>query len=155
MDSLSHVFDWNSKVTRQLLEGFAEGFFSKRFEGANSAHWLIGHLAVSRREICDFLNIETDPIGWREPFDMGSSPEVPDDCPPPVELLDDFLAIGQRICAKIQSMSADDCERPMRLIVGNEERTVLHNLHFMYWHESYHVGQIGMIRRMLGLERMA
>jgi hypothetical protein len=69
--------------------------------------------------------------------------------------MDDFLQTGKKICSKIEEMSPDDFEKPMKLIVGNEECTVLHNLQFMYWHESYHAGQIGMIRSMAGLERMA
>ena len=155
MESLSYAFDWNSEATQGSLEGFDKTILTKRLEGANSAYWLTGHLAVSRRMICDILNIEVDPIDWREPFDMGSSPEVPSTCPSQPDLLEDFLSTGRRISAKIQTMSSDEFEKPMRLIVGNEERTVLHNLHFMYWHESYHVGQIAMIRRMLGLERLA
>jgi uncharacterized damage-inducible protein DinB len=155
MNIMHEAYEWNTSIAKSTVKELAEESLKKRFEGSNSIHWLVGHLALCRRMICGFIDLDLDEVEWKAQFDMGSSPELPDDCPSPGALLEDYTSIGEKMCARLKEMTPDEFEKLMKFIVSEEERTVMHNLQFMYWHESYHIGQIAMVARILGCERMA
>ena len=133
MEALSYAFEWNSSVVDGLFSKIEENNFEKRFNNSNSIHWIIGHLAASRRMICGLVGVSVDEVEWKKYFDIGSSPDLPEDCPAPIGLRDDFQSIGTEMCTAIKSMSADDLNKPIKSIISDEKVPLVNNLQFLYY----------------------
>ncbi len=114
--------------------------------GGNSLNWVLGHIAASRNDIHALLGMDPACGGeMAEIYRRGSSGETGGagarSLPEIVELLD---RSGQAIKKRLSEMSAADFDRPI------ERGTVGDALAFLQFHESYHAGQVGLLRRLLG-----
>jgi uncharacterized damage-inducible protein DinB len=123
--------------------------------GGNCLNWVLGHL-VDARNGC-LLMLEREPVIDKAAagrYGRGSAPVTgPDDAVPPAELLAAFNAAQEPIVAGIAALSAEALAAPAPFSPGNDpEETVGSLLAGLVFHESYHAGQLGVIRRTLGLE---
>lgn len=121
--------------------------------------WQVGHLAVAQYGLMLFrqrgraeVDLEIMP-GWlRKRFGKGSNPlELQEDVPTPQVLLGALDRVHQQSLNEIASFSAEHFLETVDMpfaVFPNKLGTLL----FCPIHESIHIGQIGLIRRMLGLE---
>lgn len=123
-----------------------------------SIAWQVGHLAVSQYGLLMFRqrgrepgDLELVPGRFRKRYARGSLPSAgPDDQPSAEELLDRLQQIhGQSL---IELRAAD----PSRLLEAVEMPYAVYPnklgaVLFCPLHEQIHAGQIGMLRRLLGL----
>lgn len=140
-----------------------EGLFLKAMEGLNleelhrragpdssSMIWVAGHLVASRWLMLKLLGSEPEMPDWGELFARGSRVRAPSECPDPEEIRSrwqDFsgLLTDALVRAPEELLSAESTRRfPV------PDRSVRGGLAFLVWHEAYHVGQMGFIRKMLG-----
>jgi hypothetical protein len=63
-----------------------------------------------------------------------------------------FSALNETVCAALAS-SGNRLEAPMP--GPHDEKTILDTVLFLTWHEAYHIGAIGAIRRDLGRKAIA
>lgn len=107
-------------------------------EQGNTINWMIGHILAYRSRLLESLGAEP----------LWDSPEVrryagedggrwTDDRALPLERLRADLATSQ--------------ERLSARLFPPLEGSVANDLPFFHFHEAYHVGQIGLVRRCLGL----
>lgn len=119
--------------------------------GGNTAHWLLGHLVTERRYILRELGEQVPHADWEDGFDIGATPGPPADYPSPEEL---FVAYGEsdeRLSARLHGLTPEECARDWgEKAMPDGERSVLGALCFMQFHESYHMGQLGLLRRIVG-----
>ena len=59
------------------------------------------------------------------------------------------------IVVQLRFLSDEDLAAPASHWATMEDSTLAHNLTFFYWHEGMHLGQIGLIRSMVGLPPVA
>ncbi len=116
----------------------------RRPEGApRTVHEIVGHLVYWQAVTLDWID-------GKEP-EMPSDPEVPWPAGPVPESLEAWEAQVERFAEGIQHArritAEGDLEAPM---AGMEEATVLGTLQVMASHNSYHLGQIVLLRRLLG-----
>ena len=117
--------------------------------GANCANWILGHLIASRSTVLTLLGQE--PV-WNEaqgkPFDDHAAWPDPAAVAVPWEsLLADFETSQERIRAGLATVTA---ERLAGLHTAESKRPRGMQLHFLQFHEAYHIGQIGLLRRIVG-----
>ena len=149
---LAKRYFFNSGVIAQLVDGFSAGDWARppAGEGGNTAHWILGHLAAARRSLVRKLGEDLPEESWESVFDLGSKPESTDGYPAPPALLEDLNESGKLLTTRLEGMSQEDGAQEWGTSFPDGGTTLADGAHFLHFHESYHVGQLGLLRRMCG-----
>ena len=128
-DALIMNFRNNHWVLTKHAEGMShEDSVARARAGGNSFNWVLGHIVASRNDI--FALFGQPPV-WNEaeaaPYVRGSHELDP--------------SAARPIAAIVAELAAAHGDSPM----GKQ-------LAFLQFHETYHVGQTGLLRRLAGKE---
>lgn len=118
---------------------------------ANTMNWVLGHVLNGRNTILKQLH---EPPALDETlvnrYKRDSEPVTSETEAVPLETLLAAIADSQdRIVAALTQMTEAELD-----IIYNEERqsTVGDWLEFQHWHETYHVGQLEILRQLAGTD---
>jgi uncharacterized damage-inducible protein DinB len=117
-------------------------------EGVASPAWILGHLVKTRRGILKLLGAPQpeDPVwdayGRHTEGDQGGLAYS--------ALVEAFKATDAPFKAAIQAI--DDWDRPTPNPATKTDQPLEQVMAFLFSHESYHLGQLGLIRKLLGLK---
>lgn len=117
-------------------------------EKVSSAAWIMGHLIYSRRGLIARLGgtLADEPI-WKEHYARGGSGEI---CHLGFkDLCQAFTATDEGIKAACQGVQ--DWDQPTPNPFSGAEQPLEQLAAFLYMHECYHLGQIGLMRKLYGL----
>jgi hypothetical protein len=123
----------------------------------NCLNWIAGHILASRASILEMLG-EKPFLSEQEekPYRRGSGPLKPgDECVEFDKLRAGLMQAGGIIVSKLKSLDDDFVEAeidPKEVPIPTEEPTRNGLLTFLLYHEAYHVGQLGIGRRLLAKE---
>jgi uncharacterized damage-inducible protein DinB len=129
--------------------GLSDELAAKRpAEGVASAAWILGHLVKTRRGILKLLGhpLPEDPV-W-EPY--GRHGDGVSGTLAFHELVEAFKATDGPLKEAIRAV--EDWDRPTLNPGIKVEQPLEQVLAFLFSHENYHLGQLGVLRRLLGLE---
>lgn len=143
------AFGSNVRLLELNAAGLTEELAAKRpASGVASAAWIVGHLVATRRRILKMLggHPEEDPA-WEQHYARGG-PGSPAHLGL-TALMDAFRASDQALKAAFLELS--DWDRPTLNPAVGAEQPLEQVLAFLYMHESYHLGQIGIVRKLHGL----
>lgn len=121
--------------------------------GGNCLNWVAGHLVASRNTILGILGQEKV---WgeteEERYARGSEPITSsEDALSFAKIRTDFDTAQRRIVAGLQSISPEALKAPAPFsIVGDPDEKIASLLAGLIFHDAYHVGQTGVLRRILG-----
>jgi uncharacterized damage-inducible protein DinB len=147
VDQLKKLFEINQYAFGVNVEGVThEESLLQPGGGANCLNWVAGHVVANRNHILELLGEE--PI-WDQPayeeYKRGSKPIASTAKARPFEsILADFGRSQERIRAGLARLKDEDLAAPR----GKE--TLGGSLHFLHFHESYHIGQTALLRRLAG-----
>jgi len=149
-DALALQLGYTHFVIRKNLEGTTQEESLWRPErGGNSVNWVLGHILIHRNKIHQLIGL--DPV-WAElddgPYRRGSNPLDPAD--PGVKTLEAMSAALDRSQEQVQGALAELSDE--RLGETRGENTVGELLYGLSFHEAYHAGQTGVLRRVAGKE---
>jgi uncharacterized damage-inducible protein DinB len=138
---LAGVFGTNDYLLNRALAGFDEGRVGRRLgETANSVSWIVGHIAYWKQEILTLLGgPEVWPLPGRAGYRGVTRDALASDETPWVELVRLVAALQGEITPRLAGASLGDA-------------ALRKSLWELASHEGYHVGQIGIARRLLGME---
>jgi uncharacterized damage-inducible protein DinB len=153
-EALAKLYSYNHFVVNKNTEGVSqeESLHQPRPAG-NCLNWVVGHLVAHRNII---LGLVGEPPVWNEeeaaPYARGSAPLAdPARAHPLPQLLADFNHSQERLLKRLGQMSESDLAAP----VGEKaeaDKTLGSQLAFFQFHEAYHAGQLGILRRLAGKE---
>lgn len=149
VDALRKLFDINHKALGMNVNGLThEESLIQPPGGGNCLNWVAGHIVATRNFVLGLVGEE--PI-WGEadaaPYKRGSAPIRDGRVAAPFErIMADFSRSQERIRAGLARLTDADLAREQ----GKE--TLADSLHFLQFHEAYHVGQAGLLRRIAGKE---
>jgi hypothetical protein len=130
---------------RQQVQGISHNASVQQppFDG-NTINWILGHLVVSR---CNFLMLLGVPSIWRmaqcRRFMPGSPPVTGDaDSVPLASLLADYDRTQEQLLEALARLTAGDLEQM------KGDQTLAETLVFYQAHESYHAGQLELLRQL-------
>ena len=130
-----------------------DGFKSPQ-GGGNCANWVIGHLVKTRN---DYLvsRLGQEPIFPLERFDRYGQGQLPlanpEEALPLDELKANFFTLQEPLIAALKCATAEVLDTPVPdSPTGNPNETVGSLAVTNAFHEAYHLGQVGLIRRTLG-----
>jgi hypothetical protein len=137
-------------VLERNLEGLShEESLEQPASGGNCLNWVLGHILATRTHVHRLLGDE--PV-WSDAeakrYERGSSPIVeagPGVLPLP-RLVDDLRTSSTRLRDALERVSDDDLAKRS----GEGAQPVGDQLIALHFHEAYHAGQIGLLRRLVG-----
>jgi len=115
----------------------------------NCLNWVLGHIVENRDHILGLLDEQPLMGPFGTPYKRGSEPltEASDGVLRVDELLSWLDHAQERIAAAIAQM--DDLAWAREITVGNNRKTTVgQRVFFLYFHESYHVGQTELLRQL-------
>lgn len=148
---LIEAFARNVHVIQAQAAGVTheESMIPLPFQG-NRMNWVVGHIAVNRDNILDLLG-EGPVLGAEGALYSRGSEELREDTPGvlPLEELLARLEQGQQLlAAALGRLSEEDLARPITR--GERTASLAQRIFFLYFHETYHVGQTELLRQLAG-----
>jgi len=134
----------------RLVADFTEADWAVRSAAGTDPRWLVGHIATYRNRVVGLMGLPTPVAPWEAGFAKGTKPE---DLPADLDMqpvLASFHAADAAIAGAWEALTAEDLGKPFGRTLPNGSDTVGGALAFFVWHEAYHLGQLGMMRRLAG-----
>lgn len=149
---LAGQFLFSHALLGMVTSNFGPGDWAWKHEkGGNSAHWLLGHVTTTRRGILRRIGVPVAEAPWETQFTMGGKPGNNAEYPSPETLVADFQQSGRLLSDKLGAMTAEEADAPWANAMPDGSKTLGGALRFFHFHETYHLGQVGLIRRQRGL----
>jgi uncharacterized damage-inducible protein DinB len=123
-------------------------------EHSNPMVWMAGHLAQSRVRLARLLGVERQ-MPWPSLFLRGSPPPESGSYPALAEIRREWETAGAALRSRLQSMTDEELYGELQMKIPSTDGTLEGAIVFALFHEGYHVGQMGYVRRTLGKERIA
>ena len=117
-----------------------------------SIAWTIGHLCHYKIKILGLLG-HTRENPFTAQFEHRAATDG-SDYPSLSTLADSYSTLNEDVCAALAS-SGDRLQAPVVGAGPHDEKSVLDTVLFLTWHEAYHIGAIGAIRRDQGRKAIA
>lgn len=150
---ITGMFGLNTDALEHTLKGITdENAFNRPAETCTPAHFVFGHIITYRIDLANLLGIPAEnPLG--KMFAYKSAPGEPSEYPPLSELKNAWDAITAKIETRLKEINEAELDAEAPFEVAPLSKTVGGCAGFMIFHEAYHIGQIGYLRRFYGLER--
>ena len=155
-DTLAIQFRYTQWVVNANLKDVdGDQYFRAPDPAGNCLNWVLGHM-VSARNGC-LAMLGQDPVIAPETIDRyqrGSAPVAgPDGAVPPTELLDAFNRAQNPLLAGLSALTDEALAAPAPFSPNDDDdETAGSLLAGLLFHEAYHAGQLGVIRRTLGID---
>jgi hypothetical protein len=148
--SLAEVYRFNNGMLNTTVEGFTpEDWTHRPGEGISDARWILGHVIYERRILLRALGRQIPEEAWEKMFRMGTKPEDVVDPPATEDMVSDFLQAGEQLFERLSSLTEAEAEAEWaEFPQGSSSKSA--GAHFLFLHECYHLGQLGLIRRLRG-----
>lgn len=137
-----NVFKFNHRTLNRNIEGIThEDSVISPVNGAACINWVIGHIVLCRDEIHQLIGLPGFcDKSYNDQYDQGTDGNHPDNPIP----LNDMLKLYE----DSQMILNNEIEK----LDLSDDLKKLERLTFYAFHEGYHMGQIGILRRIIGKE---
>jgi uncharacterized damage-inducible protein DinB len=153
--TLAHTLTLNTRLLQNCLAGVDDTLALRRLTAdTNSMTFLVAHLIDARHFLADLLGVPL-PNPLAAIVEYGKSQDDIGELPPVADLLAMWQRIGAHLDAALPSITSErlDVESGPRFPIA--DRTLLGSVAFLVQHDSYHLGQLSLLRRALGLPAMS
>ncbi len=155
-ETLAIQFRYTFNVVNATLEGIPEDdYFFAPDPGGNCLNWVLGHIVSSRNGMLAMLGREPVIDRDLEKRYRRGTPALTDregslDSP---TLLEAFRRSQDVIISGLASLTPEALTEPAPFSPSNNPEETLGSLFAgLSFHESYHVGQLGILRRLTGAD---
>ena len=146
---LIQSFNYDHFVIEQNLLGVGQAESLKGPPaGGNCVNWVLGHIVASRNRIHALVGLEPAIAADRAArYARGSEPITDPARATSIEtVLDDLGRSQKHLLKRLERIAAAELAKEA------DGSTVFLQLHALQFHEAYHAGQLGILRRFLGTE---
>ena len=152
--TLSYQFALTSHVLERNIGDLThEESLTSPHQGGNCLNWVLGHITRARNSALGMLT-HTRPFPMEDfnPYDdRGGVPFNRQNALPMAELMSRFRAMQEPLVKAIGALTPEALAKPAPFSpTGNPNETIGSLLVAFVFHESYHVGQTGLLRRVAG-----
>jgi uncharacterized damage-inducible protein DinB len=152
--TVAQLYGVSGALYERALEGVSPEDLRRRpGEGTNPLLWIAGHLASVRISVCGMLGAPRE-VPWGKTFFRGSVVD-PDALPGIDGIRQEWRAVTEVLTRRLDEVTADVLEAASPKKFPIPDPTVRGAVAFLAWHEAYHVGQMSLLRRWLGLSGLA
>ena len=149
-ESLIRSFKFTYGIIKKQTDGLthADSLLQLPFRG-NCLNWVLGHIVEERNRVLKVL--DELPI-WDETkiarYERGAEPITSEKQALPLgQLLSDLDQTQKRITAALEIPPERWAEN---VNTGRNETTIGEYVAFLHWHETYHTGQLELLRQLAG-----
>lgn len=149
-EQLANTFHSNLWLIEQLTEGLSneDSLWQPSYPG-NCINWILGHLTRNRNYALRLLGAPVLPEAERlSRYQTGSDPILDiEEAIPLATILENLAAAQARLESHLNEASPETLEKIIDTPRG--ERPLWRELRGLGWHETYHVGQLELLREMI------
>jgi len=155
LQPLAHTLELNTRLVLNCLAGVDDPAARRRITpDTNSMAFLLAHLADARHFLADALGAPL-PNPLADQLKYGKSEDEVGPLPELSRLVDAWQEISSHLVTALPDVSAERLDTPSATRFPIGDPTTLGTVAFLVQHESYHLGQLGLLRRALGLPAMS
>jgi hypothetical protein len=151
--TLSHAFAQNLRIIEMQTDGLSheDSLLQLPFRG-NCLNWVLGHMVAGRNSALVLLD---EPSLWSAAdmsrYQTGSEAITRNEQALPLErLLADLSEAQRRIETALATASVDELAGPISF--RGQEVPLAQALDGLHWHETYHLGQLELLRQLAGTD---
>lgn len=144
---VAHLYRFHARLLERLAAGMAEADWRSRF-GGNPALWILAHLIMSKRGLLRALGAAPAKEAWEALAGRGGSGDA--ELPAAALLLPAWHADNADLATRLEGLSAAAAGAPSPRTLPDGSTTVGGMARFLQFHEAYHLGQLGLLRRQCG-----
>lgn len=154
LEGLLKLLELNTKLFRSCLEGMSDEVARKPpNRETNSVAYLACHVVDARDYMAQLLGIPRT-TQLRDTLQTYAAVVADQHEPPLSEILEAWTAVTPRLKERIQHLHAEALDAPANESFPIDDRTLLGALVFLLHHESYHIGQLALVRKYHGIGSM-
>lgn len=151
---LKEIINLNARLFINLLEDVTEEIAYKRTDkNLNPIIFIVMHLLDARFYIARFCGVK-DKNPFKEKFDSINSNDDLKGLPGLAEIKNVWNNISAKLADGMGTVSEERLNQNPRMELPLNDKTILGAVIFLIQHESYHLGQIGLLRKFFGLDSM-
>ena len=117
---------------------------------SNPLLWLAGHVIHFRTRMLSLVGVTRD-FPWGDVFDTGSRVGDASLYPEPAVLLVAWEEMSELLMERLAMLTDEDLVVPPIARVPSTDATLRGAIGYFSLHEAYHVGQMGYVRKWLGM----
>ena len=149
---VAHQFRDTTRLYGRALDGVTrDALLTRPGPQSNPLLWVAGHLVQQRTRLLGALGPARQ-IPWDDIVGTGSIIGDLRVYPRIGELEAVWRSSTEELLRRLQNISAGELNAPAPPWLRTQDGTLLGALSFAALHEAYHIGQMGFIRKWLGLE---
>jgi hypothetical protein len=117
---------------------------------SNPLLWLAGHVTQFRTRLLTLVGVPRD-FPWEDIFDTGSTVGPASTYPLPEEIVARWEEVSELLMDRLATLTEEDLNSPPSAKVPTIDATLRGAIGYFSLHEAYHVGQMGYVRKWLGM----
>jgi uncharacterized damage-inducible protein DinB len=151
---LAEILRLNRKLFSNCLDGLDEDQAMIRpAPDANSAAYVAAHMVESRYYLLAQMGTERksplgDRVGWKSLTEITSWPSLD-------EVKAAWTDASDALDKRLREMTPQQADTPIETQFPLETKSTLGMLGFLVQHDSYHLGQLSLLRKTCGLPAMS
>ena len=151
----ANAFAVADRFMSNLTKDLAPADWQVQDAAGHDPRWVVGHIATYRRKVLGMVGLPQEPAAWEDQFTRGKSAA---DLRPDLDMevvLAAFHACQPLLASRWDALTPEALAAPFGRTLPNGLDTVGGAIQFMAWHEAYHMGQLGLLRRLGGKPGLA
>ncbi len=154
--SLKAQFDLQTRLFNNATEGITEDESgARKSEHINNMKWIAGHLLNTRLGSLGKVAGLAPDESYNAQFGRGNSYDPNATYPPISEIKAKWESTAADISNGISNIPEEVLAAKSQAQVPIADDTMRGLVAFLVSHEAYHIGQLGMLRKMIGKEAMS
>lgn len=152
---VAYLYAHNDRVLDRLVGDFAPADWRVRDPAGHDALWIVGHLAITRRRLVAMAGLPPLGAEWDAAFQRGTRPEAVPEGIDPTLLVAAIHEAQRQLAGRWDAIADTDLAKPLGRTLPDGSDTIGGAIRFLSWHEAYHLGQLGLLRRLAGKPGLA
>lgn len=150
LNTIGNMFNTNAYLFGRATDGISEEQWLERpDDSANHLLWIAGHVVVSRAGALKLLGGQWS-APWEKLFARGAKLAGREEYPSPAEVLRAWKEVTEKLAEALPNASKEILDQPSAKGAPSLDGTRGGTVGFLCLHETYHMGQLGLVRKTLG-----
>jgi uncharacterized damage-inducible protein DinB len=152
---LFEILRLNTRLFVNVLDGVDVITMEKRpGDGGNSMGFIACHVLDARCYLARQLGLEPD-NPYQEQFDAATGIDDFGEYPPVTGLCSVWVEVSGQLEQRFELLSDEELRKESTQAFPVEDKSVLGVVAFLLQHESFHIGQLALLRRQHGMGAMS
>lgn len=150
LSTVKGMLDRNSQLFEKVVTAVpSELWLARPGDRSNHLTWITGHVVVHRGRISKLLGANWS-APWEGLFVRGAALGENSKYPSPTELQQAWRQVSETLSATLANAAPEALSKPVNNPSPSLDGTVGGLVAFLCFHETYHVGQMGFLKKLLG-----